>query len=204
MNQPLRRELLVAAAVLAAGFLAVAPAGLDWASGQPEYSLYYSFDVPLSIPGIALSDDGTKRTYNGTLRGTLGGIPVTESRYTYTNGVSTRAGGGTFSMITKAGPVRNGQILMTNDGKQTTVLFFGTYLGAHLSFSISGAGDQIGGTGVTSTGLAETNFRSHEHYIQAIREATTTLPQGARDQLLTQADQNPRLIREYQQRPAPR
>ena len=192
------------AAIIAAGVLVAAPHGLDRASAQPEYALYYSFDVPLSILGLALSGDGTKRTYNGTLRGTLGGVLITEARYTYANGASERAGGGTFTMTTKAGAVRDGQILMTSDGKQTTLLFFGTYLGTRLSFSLTGGGEQIGGTGITNSGLAETTFPSHEHYIQAIREAATPLPQAARDQLLAQADQNPRLVREYQQRSVPR
>jgi len=138
------------------------------------------------------------------LRGTLGGIPLTEGRYTYANGASTRAGGGTFTITTKAGGVKDGHILMTSDGKHTTLLFFGLYLGARVSFSIAGAGDQIGGTGVNATGLAETNFRSHEQYVTAIREATTALPPAARDQLVGQADQNPRLVRDYQHRSAPR
>jgi hypothetical protein len=187
-----------------AGILATAPVGLDRASGQPEYALFYNFEVPLSVPGIALSDDGTKQTFNGTLRGTLGGIPLTQGRYTYANGASKLAGGGTFAMITKAGTVKDGQILMTSDGKQTTLLFFGLYLGARVSFSITGSGEQIGGTGVSATGLAETNFRSHEQYVTAIREATTALPPAVRDQLVGQADQNPRLVRDYQQRSTPR
>lgn len=204
MTHSARRWLLAAVAVVGAGILAVAPVRLDRASGQPEYTLYYSFEVPLSIPGIALSDDGTKQTYNGTLRGTLGGIPVTEAKYTYASGASKRAGGGMFAITTKAGSVKDGQILMTSDGKQTTLLFFGIYLGARLSFSLTGSGEQIGGTGVRVSGLAETNFRSHEQYAAAIRDAIAALPPAARDQLVGQADQNPRLVREYQQRSAPR
>ena len=203
MREWLRRGMR-AAAIIAAGVLVAAPHGLDRASAQPEYALYYSFDVPLSILGLALSDDGTKRTYNGTFRGTLGGISITEARYTYANGASERAGGGTFTMTTKAGAVSNGHILMTSDGKQTTLLFFGTYLGTRLSFSLAGPGEQFGGSGVTNIGLAETTFPSHAHYIQAIREAATALPPTARDQLLAQAEQNPRLVREYQQRSVPR
>jgi len=189
---------------MAAAWLIAALAWLPQASGQPEYSLYYHFQVPLTLLGLAVSDDGTKRTYNGTLRGTLGGIPVTDARYTYASGASARAGGGTFSMTTTAGPVRDGQILMTSDGAHTTLLFFGTYLGTRLSFSIVGTGDQIGGSGVTADGLAETTFRSHEHYIAAVQEATAALPQATRTQIIAQAGQNPRLVREYQQRSTPR
>lgn len=174
------------------------------AAGQPDYFLYYRLDVPAALVGVGLSDAGTKRTYNGSLRGTLGGIPVTDAQYTYANGVSARAGGGTFSLTTKAGPVRNGQVLMTTDGTQTTLLFIGTYLGTHLSFSIVGAGEQIGGTGVTKEGLAETSFPSHDRYIAAVQEATAALPQTTRDQIVAQADPNPRLVREYQQRSTPR
>ena len=156
--------------------------------------------MPPSIGGIALSEDGTKRTFNGSLRGTFGGIQVTDAKYSYANGASPRAGGGTFSMSTKGGSFKDGQILMTSDGKQTMLLFFGIYLGAHVSFSITGPLDQIGGTGVVVTGLAETNFRSHEQYVAAVRDAIATLPQAARDQIVSQADQNVRMVRDYQQR----
>lgn len=204
MRHSLRCWVLAAVAVVGAGMLTVVPGRPDRAAGQSdEYPLYYSLDVPLSIPGITLSDDGSKRTYNGTMRGTIGGIPVTDVKYTYANGASTRAGGGTFSMTTKAGAVKDGHILMTSDGKQTTLLFFGIYLGARLSFSIVGAGEQVGGSGVTSTGLAETNFRTHEQYVEAVRDATAALPPAARDQIVGQADQNLRLVRDYQQRRAP-
>ncbi|HYM91761.1 MAG TPA: hypothetical protein VEW91_09025 [bacterium] len=191
-----------AGAVLAAAWLLAAL--LPQASGQPEYSLYYHFEIPLTVLGLTVTDDGTKRTYKGTLLGTLGGIPVTDSRYTYANGATAQAGGGTFSMTTRAGSVRDGQVLMTSDGTQTTLLFLGTYLGTDLSFSIVGTGDQIGGSGVTADGLAETTFRSHEHYIAAVQEATTAFPQAMRTQIIAQASQNPRLVREYQQRSTPR
>jgi hypothetical protein len=194
------RWRLIAVAAVAAGLLTVAPVWLDRAAGQPEYALYYSFDVPLLIGGITLSDDGTKKTFNGSLRGTLGGVQVIDAKYTYANGASPHAGGGTFSMTTKAGAFKDGQILMTNDGKQTQLLFFGMYLGAHVSFAIVGPGDQIGGTGVTTRGLAETNFRSHEQYVTAVRDATAPLAPAARDQVVAQADQNLQLVREYQQR----
>jgi hypothetical protein len=193
-----------AVAAMAAGWLVVAFAPPPRVFGQPEYALYYRFDVPSAIVGLGLSDSGTKRTYNGNLRGTLGGIPVTDAKYTYATGASTRAGGGTFSMTTKAGPVRNGQVLMTNEGAQTTLLFIGTYLGAHLSFAIVGTGDQIGGNGVTADGLAETGLSSHDRYIAAVQEATAPLPKATRDQIVAQADLNPRLVLGYQQKSSPR
>jgi hypothetical protein len=195
---------LIAIALMGAGIVIVAPVQPDRAAAQPEYTLYYSFEVPLSIQGIALSEDSTKRTFNGALRGTLGGISITDAKYTYANGASTHAGGGTFSMITKAAPFKDGHILMTNDGKQTTLLFLGIYLGARVSFSLTSADEQIGGSGVTATGLAETNFRSHEEYVAAIRNATAALAPATREQLVGQAEQNPRLVREYRQRSAPR
>jgi len=189
------------AGLLTAAWLSVGMAHqMPTAFGQAEYVLYYSLDLPLSIPGLTLTDQGTRRTYVGALRGSLGGLPLTEGSYTYANGASQRAGGGTFTMATKAGPIRAGQILMTSDGKQTTLLFFGTYLGARLSFALTGSGDQFGGAGVVATGLAETTFQSHEQYVAAIREATAGLPQAARDELLTAADRNPRLVRDYQQK----
>jgi hypothetical protein len=193
---------LVTALATAGGLLIVAPAWLDRAGGQSEseYALYYRFEVPVAIGGMAVSDEGTKKTFNGTLRGTLGGIQITEARYTYANGASERAGGGTFSMSTKGASFKNGQILMTSDGRQTTLLFFGLYLGAHVSFTITGPQDQIGGSSVIATGLAETNFRSHEQYVAAVREATTALPPAERDQITAQADRNAQMVREYQQR----
>jgi hypothetical protein len=191
---------LVTVAATAGGLLIVAPAWLDRAAGQSEYTLYYRFEVPLAIGGIAVSDNGTKKTFNGTLRGALGGIQIAEARYSYANGASPRAGGGAFSMTTKGGSFKDGQILMTSDGRQTTLLFFGLYLGTHVSFSITGPDDQIGGSGVTATGLAETNFRSHEQYVAAVRDAAAALPPAERDQIVSQADQNARMVREYQQR----
>ena len=180
------------------------PQPLPTASAQAEYVLYYSFDLPLSIPGLTLTDQGTKHSYVGTLRGTLGGLALTEGSYTYANGISQRAGGGTFTMATKAGHIQAGQILMTSDGKQTTLLFFGTYLGTRLSFALTASGEQFGGAGVVATGLAETTFQSHEQYVAAVREATAGLSQAARDELVTAADRNPRLVRTYQQKSSSR
>lgn len=197
---PGRRRAL-AAAMIGAVVLAVGSTRLDLALGQSdEYALYYSFDVPPLITGIALTDTGERRSYNGALRGTLGGVPVTESKYTYTTGASPKAGGGTFSLTTKAGPVKDGRVLMTSDGNQTMLLFVGQYLGASLSFSLTGSSVQLGGGTTKASGLAETNFRSHEQYVAAVRNAATALPAADREQIAAQADQNLRLVRDYQQR----
>jgi hypothetical protein len=198
--------LLVCAAgiVTATGVLTFTPASLSPVSGQSTYSLFFRFEIPRVIPGLSLAEGATKRTYTGTLLGTLGGVPLTAASYTYGNGASQWVGGGTFSMTTKVGPVQDGQIFMTSDGKQTSLLFFAKYLGTRLSFSIVGKGDQIGGIGMVATGLAETGFRSHEQYVAAIREAMAALPSPAREQVLAQADQNLRLVREYiQKTPSP-
>jgi hypothetical protein len=181
---------------------------------EEEYPLFFRFEVPPAIPGLTIIQDRsltlpvvqqaqgtTKRTMNGTLRGTLGGLPIVQAEYTYIGGASSQAGSGTFSLSTKAGAVQNGQILMTTDGKQTTLLFLGTYLGTHLSFSLVGDSVQFGGTDVVMTGLAATDFPSHERYEAAVREATAALPAADQQRILAQADQNPRLVRDYQQHP---
>ncbi len=194
---------VLAAAMIGAVVLAVGSARSDRASGQSdEYSLYYSFEIPPATPAITLTDDGAKHSYNGTLRGVLGGLSVADAKYTYGTGASAKAGGGTFSMTTKAGPVKDGQILMTSDGKQTTLLFVGRYLGANVSFSLSGPVVQLGGGATSAFGLAETNFRSHEQYVAAVRNGAAALPAAEREQIVAQADQNLRLVRDYQQRPS--
>src|SRR5205807_110600 len=62
---------LLTAAWLSAGI----PQQMPTASGQAEYVLYYSLDIPLAIPGLTLTDEGTKRTYVGALRRSLAGLP---------------------------------------------------------------------------------------------------------------------------------
>ena len=185
------------------------------AAQEEEYALFFRFEVPPAIPGLTIIQDQptldlpivqeskgtTKRTMNGTLRGTLGGLPIIEAAYTYTTGASDKAGSGAFSLSTKAGAVETGRILMTSDGKKTTLLFLGTYLGTHLSFSLVGDAPQFGGTDVVMSGLAETDFSSHERYAAAIRAAVATLPSPAQQEIMAQADQNPRLVRDYQQHP---
>ncbi|HKV45456.1 MAG TPA: hypothetical protein VJT32_12425 [bacterium] len=177
--------------------LAGEPLAPSLAADEPVYMLYYRLELPLATPTLTLTDNGTKRTFAGTFRGVLGGLPLTSGTYSYGNGASERAGGGTFTLATRAGSVNAGEILMTNDGKQTTLLFFGTYLGARLSFSVVGSGSQIGGTGVVSTGLAETSFQSDEEYLTAVRQAAATLPPDARAEVVGEANQNLRLVREY-------
>jgi len=185
------------------------------AAQEEEYALFFRFEVPPAIPGLTIIQDQptldlpivqeskgtTKRTMNGTLRGTLGGLAIVQAAYTYITGVGNHAGSGTFTLSTKAGAVDNGRILMTSEGQKTTLLFLGTYLGTHLSFSLVGDSAQFGGTNVVMAGLAETDFSSHERYAAAIREAIATLPGPVQQELLAQADQNPRLVRDYQQHP---
>jgi hypothetical protein len=199
------RLSLISAAVLACvAVLAAIPRGSPRAYAQDDeegYHLFFHLDVPPALVGVTLSDDGSKNTYNGILRGTLGGVAITDARYTYTNGASQFVGGGTFTMITMAGPVEAGRILMTGDAKSITLTFFGTYLGARVSFSLVGPSEQVGGTSVDATGLADTTFRSHEQYIAAVRQTASGLSETVRAQVVAQADQNPRLVREYQQRP---
>lgn len=179
---------------LGAVLLRSAPA----ASALPSYLLYYSFEVPLALPGLTLTDNGVQKSYTGTLRGSLGGLPLRSASYTYATGASASVGGGTFSLATAAGEIRNGNILMTTDGTHTTLLFFGVYLGTHIEFRITGDGPQIGGIGVTATGLARTGFASHDQYMSAVQAAVATLPPDARAQILSQADTNPALVRAYQ------
>ena len=185
------------------------------AAQEEEYALFFRFEVPPAIPGLTIIQDQptldlpivqeskgtTKRTMNGTLRGTLGGLAIVQAAYTYITGVGNHAGSGTFTLSTKAGAVEKGRILMTSEGQKTTLLFLGTYLGTHLSFSLVGDSAQFGGTNVVMAGLAETDFSSHERYAAAIREAIATLPGPVQQELLAQADQNPRLVRDYQQHP---
>jgi hypothetical protein len=198
------RILVAAALAFAVGLvLPTASPGAPAAPPQDDegYRLYYRLEMPPSLVGLTVTDEGSRNTYNGMLRGTLGGVLVTDAHYTYSNGASKFAGGGTFTMTTLAGPVQQGRILMTGDGRTTTLVFLGTYLGARVSFSIVSPDEQVGGSGVTAAGLADTTFRSHEEYMAAIRQTAAGLSDAVRLQVIGQADQNPRLVREYQQRP---
>ena len=206
---------LLALAMTSAVVSAVA-VGSRVAAQEEEYALFFRFEVPPAIPGLTIIQDQppidflpvnqtpqgtTKRTTNGTLRGTLGGLAIVQAAYTYITGVGNQTGSGTFTLSTKAGAVEKGRILMTSEGQKTTLLFLGTYLGTHLSFSLVGDSAQFGGNNVVMTGLAETNFSSHERYAAAIREAIATLPGPVQQEVVAQADQNPWLVRDYQQHP---
>jgi hypothetical protein len=187
--------------ILAAALALLAPAAP--AGALPSYPLYYSFQIPLALPGISVQEDGARTTYAGTLRGTLGGLPLRSATFTYGPGASTAVGGGTFSLATAAGDVRDGQILMTSDGERTTLLFFGIYLGSRLEFAVTSSRQQIGGAGVTATGLARTGLATHEAYMAAVRKGVDALPSSARDEILAQADTNLHLVGEYEQKPVP-
>lgn len=167
----------------------------------PSYPLYYSFQIPLALPGIMLQEDGSRTIYTGTLRGSLGGLPLRSASFTYGPRASASVGGGTFSLVTAVGDVKGGQILMTSDGERTTLLFFGIYLGSRLEFAVTSDRQQIGGSGVTATGLARTGFASHDAYMAAVRKEGEALPSSTRDEILGQADTNLRLVGEYQQKP---
>jgi hypothetical protein len=167
----------------------------------PSYPLFYSFQIPLALPGIAFQEDGSRMIYTGALRGTLGGLPVRSARFTYGPRASASVGGGTFTLATAVGDVQGGQILMTSEGERTTLLFFGIYLGSRLELAVTSDRQQIGGSGVTATGLARTGFASHDAYMAAVRKDSEALPSSARDEILAQADTNLRLVGEYQQKP---
>jgi hypothetical protein len=93
---------------------------------------------------------------------------------------------------------------MSTGGARTTLLFFGVYLGTRLEFSLTSDSPQVGGAGVTATGLARTGFASHDEYMAAVRAAVASVPAETRAGIIAQADANPRLVSEYQQRAAPR
>ena len=196
-----RRALLALGTGIGLGsaLATLAPAFLG--AALPSYPLYHSFQIPLALPAITFQDEGTRTLYTGTLRGTLGGLPLLSASFTYGAGASKVAGGGTFSLATAAGEIRNGQILMTVDGERTTLLFFGIYLGTRLEFTLTSDRPQIGGSGVAATGLARTGFGSHEAYMAAVRRAADSLPPSTRDEILAEADTNLRLVSGYEQKP---
>jgi hypothetical protein len=164
----------------------------------PSYVLFFKFDLPLTLPAVVMTDEGAHSSYTGTMRGTLGGLPVQAATYTYGTDVKIPIGGGTFILTTAAGEVRDGEMLVSSDGQATTLLFFGVYLGTRLEFSIHSDRPQAGGMGVTVSGLARTGFANHDEYMAAIRKAVASLPEGDRQKVLAQADINPRLVNDYQ------
>ena len=193
------RWATAARSILAIAVVVLAPASPG--AALPSYPLYYSFQIPLALPGITLQEDGSRTIYTGTLRGTLGGLPIRSASFTYGPRASASVGGGTFTLATAVGDVQGGQILMTSDGERTTLLFFGIYLGSRLEFALASDRQQIGGSGVTATGLARTGFATHDAYMAAVRKVGEALPPSTRDEILAQADQNLRLVGEYQQKP---
>ncbi len=184
--------------------LAATCASPPLAAAPTPYQLYYAFEIPRALQGFVIGPDGSQPTYTGTLRGTLGGLPLREAAYSYLAGASKAAGGGTCSLATAAGTIRDGQILMTTEGKRITLLCFGMYLGTRIAITIITEGEPIGGIGVTASGLASTGFYTHEEYMTAVRTAATALPAETRSQVVAQAETNPRLVSEYQQKLTPR
>lgn len=183
--------------------LALPPAPLG--AAPAPYQLYYSFDLPRALEGMVLDGSGnTQKSYSGMLRGTLGGLPLREGTYSYAAGFSSGAGGGTCVLATAAGSLRNGQILMTTDGKRTTLICVGEYLGTHIELTINAEGVPIGGLGVRAAGLALTGFHSHEEYMAAVRAGVASLSPDARAQAIAQADTNPRLVSAFERQLSPR
>ncbi len=186
-----------------AGAPASVPAAL--AAAPAPYQLYYSFELPRALEGLVMDENGnTRKSYSGIFRGVLGGLPLREGTYTFAGGAVASAGGGACTLATAAGAMRRGEILMTTDGKQTTLVCVGAYLGTHIEFTITADGVPIGGAGVTASGLALTGFHSHDEYMTAVRAAAASLPPDTRSQVIAQADANPRLVSAYEQRLSPR
>jgi hypothetical protein len=126
-------------------------------------------------------------------------VNIKQGTFRYGLGASKSAGGGTFSLTTDAGST-NGDILLTVDGDRTTLLFFGVYLGTRIEFSLVTQGMVIGGEGYTANGLATTGFSSHDAYMAAVQKAVASMPEPTRQQILSAADSNIRLVRDYEQR----
>ncbi len=165
----------------------------------PSYPLYYVLEIPPVLIGYEMNEQQDKHViYTSLLRGTLGGLPIEAANLTVRPGASAGAGGGEFSLKTAAGAVKNGLILMTADGRQTTLLFLGTYLGARLQFRMAGPTKDFGGATMAAKGLADTSFAAHSEYLAAVTQAVANLAPSARVQAITQADGNPRLVAAYQ------
>ncbi|HLJ61210.1 MAG TPA: hypothetical protein VKZ50_15895 [bacterium] len=186
---------------------------------QPSYPLYFNFKIPLVLPGFSVTDPNAVQTppiggvipppgspndqnvqtfYSGTIAGTLGGVAIKTGKFRYGLGASKSAGGGTFSLTTAAGST-NGQILLTVNGDRTTLLFFGVYLGARIEFTLVTNGMLIGGEGYAANGLAPTGFASHDAYMAAVQKAVASTQDASRQQIISAADTNQRLVRDYQQ-----
>jgi len=204
----------VLALALAPGALLPVPLG-----AQPSYPLYFNFKIPLVLPGFSVADPNGIKTppiggilpppgspndqnvqtfYSGTIAGTLGGVNIKTGKFRYGLGASKSAGGGTFSLTTDAGST-DGQILLTVNGDRTTLLFFGVYLGARIEFTLVANGMVIGGEGYAANGLAPTGFASHDAYMAAVQKAVASTQDALRQQIISAADTNQRLVRDYQQ-----
>ena len=190
-----------AAFLCAAAVLWLAPAA-GVVGAAPSYPLYYVLEIPPVLTGYEMDDQQNKRViYTSLLRGTLGGLPVETATVILRPGASANVGGGEFSLKTAAGTVKNGLILMTNDGRRITLLFLGAYLGARLEFRLSAPASDFGGVTVSTKGLADTSFAAHSEYLAAVTQAVANLPPAPRAQAITQADGNLRLVAAYQASP---
>lgn len=184
-----------------AAVLCLAPA-IGVVRAAPSYPLFYVVDIPPVLTGYEMDDQQNKHViYTSLLRGTLGGLPIETATVTLRPGASANAGGGEFSLKTAAGTVKNGLILMTNDGRHISLLFLGTYLGARLQFRVSAAAADFGGVTVATKGLADTSFAAHSEYLAAVTQAVANLAPAPRAQAVTQADRNLRLVAAYQASP---
>jgi hypothetical protein len=169
-------------------------------ASDPTYPLYYALDMPPVLTGFELNQVQEKHIlYSGTLRGSLGGLPVEKAAITLRPGASPGAGGGDFSLQTPAGEIKNGLVLMTTDKKQTSLLFSGVYLGARVAFRVSGPATDVASTAYSGKGLADSTFADHTTYLAAVSQGVAKLPAAARAQTLADADRNLSLVSTYRQ-----
>jgi hypothetical protein len=205
------RVALALAAIASLAPLAAGPARAQ-SEAQSGYLLYYAVQIPpllkgysstdctgdqAQIPG-ALCQSQEHAIYTGELNGTLGGLPIQRATLTFRPGASSDAGGGEFALQTAAGAIEKGIFLMTTDGRQTTLVFFGTYLGARIQFHLSGAAKDFPLGTLDAKGVAQTNFSGHTDYIAAVTKGVANLPQAAKAQVIGQANGNPVLVSAYQ------
>ena len=190
-----RRAAVAACLAAAIGLTSAAGA----ARAAPVYPLYYALEIPPVLTGYEMDEQKDKHLiYTSLLRGTLGGLAIETATLTLRPGASANAGGGEFSLRTAAGTVKSGLVLMTTDGRQTTLLFLGTYLGARLEFRMAGPATDFGSTTLATKGLALTNFAAHSEYLAAVTQAVANLAPAPRAQAITQADGNLRLVAAFQ------
>jgi hypothetical protein len=206
VTRSLRWNRVAAAAALAAT-LALVPAAHP-VRAQSSYLLYYTLAIPPLLMGYesscptdqpdAICAPQDRRIYTGTLSGSIGGLQIQRATVTYRPGASRSAGGGEFALQTAAGTIDKGLILMTSDGRQVTLLFFGTYLGARIQFRVvSPAADFPTGT-VDAKGVADTSFAGHSDYIEAVTKSVANLAPAVKTAVIEQANSNPALVASYQ------